>query len=204
MAKKEDLRVLRTKKMIFTAFMNLVEEKGFDAVTIQDIADAAMINRTTFYAHFKDKQDLYDQIFTASIAPFLKIIDTGGFSGTNHQIKLKTVTYLLTQVFKTIKENKRFYAMALEGANATRLTNLVRELLAKRYAKIFQHLLITHNQKQIPTDFIISYMTSIFIGTVNWWVHADSDFSPEHMAKLVIQLVANGHLTVLGIEIIDD
>jgi hypothetical protein len=47
-------------------------------------------------------------------------------------------------------------------------------------------------------------MTSIFIGTVNWWVRADSDFSPEHMAKLVIQLVANGHLTVLGIEVLDD
>lgn len=202
MAKKVDLRILRTKKMIFAAFMQLVEEEGFDAVTIQEIADKAMINRTTFYAHFKDKQDLYDQIFTTSMVPFLKILDGETISG--NQIKLKTVTSLLTRLFTEIKANQQFYMLALDGANAMRLSELLHDLLAQHYAEIFDHLLITHNQKKIPTDFIISYMTSIFIGTVNWWVRADSDFSPEHMAKLVIQLVANGHLTVLGIEVLDD
>ncbi|MFD0898687.1 TetR/AcrR family transcriptional regulator [Loigolactobacillus binensis] len=202
MAKKVDLRVLRTKKMVFTAFMQLVEKEGFDAVTIQEIADAAMINRTTFYAHFKDKQDLYEQIFTASMVPFLKILDTDKISG--NQIKLKTVTHLLTELFTEIKTNRQFYALALDGANANRLSDLLHDLLTQRYAEIFRNLLITHNKKKIPTDFIISYMTSIFIGTVNWWVHSDSDFSPEHMAKLVIQLIANGHLTVLGIEVLDD
>ncbi|RRG03703.1 MAG: TetR/AcrR family transcriptional regulator [Lactobacillus sp.] len=202
MAKKVDLRILRTKKMIFAAFMQLVEEEGFDAVTIQEIADKAMINRTTFYAHFKDKQDLYDQIFTTSMVPFLKILDGETISG--NQIKLKTVTSLLTRLFTEIKANRQFYMLALDGANAMRLSELLHDLLAQHYAEIFDHLLITHNQKKIPTDFIISYMTSIFIGTVNWWVRADSDFSPEHMAKLVIQLVVNGHLTVLGIEVLDD
>lgn len=202
MAKKVDLRILRTKKMIFAAFMQLVEEEGFDAVTIQEIADKAMINRTTFYAHFKDKQDLYDQIFTTSMVPFLKILDGETISG--NQIKLKTVTSLLTRLFTEIKANRQFYMLALDGANAMRLSELLHDLLAQHYAEIFDHLLITHNQKKIPTDFIISYMTSILIGTVNWWVRADSDFSPEHMAKLVIQLVANGHLTVLGIEVLDD
>ncbi|ATO44541.1 TetR/AcrR family transcriptional regulator [Loigolactobacillus coryniformis] len=202
MAKKVDLRILRTKKMIFAAFMQLVEEEGFDAVTIQEIADKAMINRTTFYAHFKDKQDLYDQIFTTSMVPFLKILDGETISG--NQIKLKTVTSLLTRLFTEIKANRQFYMLALDGANAMRLSELLHDLLAQHYVEIFDHLLITHNQKKIPTDFIISYMTSIFIGTVNWWVRADSDFSPEHMAKLVIQLVANGHLTVLGIEVLDD
>lgn len=63
MAKKTDLRVQRTRKMIIEAFFKLVETKGYEAVTIQDIADEAMINRATFYAHFKDKQHLYDAIF---------------------------------------------------------------------------------------------------------------------------------------------
>ncbi|MFC6169561.1 TetR/AcrR family transcriptional regulator [Loigolactobacillus jiayinensis] len=202
MAKKVDLRILRTKKMIFSAFMQLVEEEGFEAVTIQEIADKAMINRTTFYAHFKDKQDLYDQIFTTSMIPFLKILDGETINGS--QIKIKTVTHLLTRLFTEIKANRQFYMLALDGANSLRLSELLHDLLAQHYADIFEHLLITHNKKKIPTDFIISYMTSIFIGTVNWWVHADSDFSPEHMAKLVIQLVANGHLTVLGIEVLDD
>ena len=59
MAKKIDLRVKRTNKMIMEAFIHLVEAKGYDNITIQEIADEAMINRATFYSHFKDKQDLY-------------------------------------------------------------------------------------------------------------------------------------------------
>ena len=53
MAKKMDLRVKRTQKMIVEAFMKLVVEKGYDAVSVQDIADEAMINRATFYANFR-------------------------------------------------------------------------------------------------------------------------------------------------------
>ena len=50
-------------------------------------------------------------------------------------------------------------------------------------------------------DFIIEYMTSIFIGTLHWWLTTDSPMAPEDLAKLVIKLIGNGHLTVLGIEI---
>lgn len=60
MMKKVDLRVKRTHKMIIEAFIRLVEERGYDDLTVQEIADEAMINRATFYAHFKNKQDLYD------------------------------------------------------------------------------------------------------------------------------------------------
>jgi len=49
MAKKTDLRVQRTRKMIIEAFFKLVETKGYEAVTIQDIADEAMINRATAF-----------------------------------------------------------------------------------------------------------------------------------------------------------
>lgn len=61
--KKEDLRVIRTKKLIFTAFINLIQEKDYNSITVQDISDRAMINRSTFYSHFKDKQDVLDQVF---------------------------------------------------------------------------------------------------------------------------------------------
>ncbi|MDN6291733.1 MAG: TetR/AcrR family transcriptional regulator, partial [Tetragenococcus halophilus] len=57
MKSKTDLRVIRTRKMILEAFMKLVSEKGYNNVTIQNIAEEAMINRATFYAHFKDKED---------------------------------------------------------------------------------------------------------------------------------------------------
>lgn len=70
--KKVDLRVQRTNKHIMEAFIRLVEHKGYDQVTVQDIADEAMINRATFYAHYKDKQDLYEKFLIWQSTPLLR------------------------------------------------------------------------------------------------------------------------------------
>lgn len=56
-----DPRVKRTRGLILDAFENLLPEKGFQSLTVQDITDKAEINRATFYAHFADKYDLLDQ-----------------------------------------------------------------------------------------------------------------------------------------------
>jgi len=56
-----DPRVKRTRGLILAAFDEIVPEKGFQSLTVQDITDKAEINRATFYAHFADKYDLLDQ-----------------------------------------------------------------------------------------------------------------------------------------------
>lgn len=58
--KRVDPRVLRTRKLLERAFIELMNEKGFQDMTIQDIADRATVNRATFYAHYEDKFDLLD------------------------------------------------------------------------------------------------------------------------------------------------
>ncbi|MEK3792920.1 TetR family transcriptional regulator [Paenibacillus sp. FSL R7-0204] len=62
MVNQEDPRVLRTRQLIRTAFRDLLQRKGYDAITIKDIAQEATINRATFYAHFEDKYALLDEV----------------------------------------------------------------------------------------------------------------------------------------------
>lgn len=57
-----DPRVRRTRELLTTAFADLVSERGFAAVTVQDVAERAGINRATFYAHYDDKFALFDQM----------------------------------------------------------------------------------------------------------------------------------------------
>ena len=57
MATKEDLRVRRTKKALFDAFMQLLSEKSFDSITVNELCDTAGIRRATFYKHYADKFD---------------------------------------------------------------------------------------------------------------------------------------------------
>lgn len=57
---KLDPRVKRTRNLILQAFGSLLAEKGFEAISVQDVTDKAEINRATFYAHFQDKYALLD------------------------------------------------------------------------------------------------------------------------------------------------
>jgi AcrR family transcriptional regulator len=57
-----DPRVRRTRELLTTAFGDLMTERGFAAVTVQDVAERAGINRATFYAHYDDKFALFDQM----------------------------------------------------------------------------------------------------------------------------------------------
>ena len=53
-----DRRIQRTQQLLHAALMSLVQEKGFEAVTVQEIIDRANVGRATFYAHFDSKDDL--------------------------------------------------------------------------------------------------------------------------------------------------
>lgn len=198
--KKLDLRVKRTNKYIIEAFIRLVEEKGFEQVTVQNIADEAMINRATFYAHYKDKQDLYEKIFDLAVESFTAILDFEDFVQGN-RIKIRKIEAAMTELFLHIQNNRSFYLTIMDASAIEIIRKKLGLILTERYQEIFSTLRITEGDIEVPLDFIIDYMTSIFVGTLHWWLTAETSMTPDHLAKLVIKLVANGHLTVLGIEI---
>lgn len=203
MAKKQDLRVIRTRKMIVEAFIKLVQKNGLDDLTVQEIADEAMINRATFYAHFKDKQDLYHYVFSFALDSIKKVLSVEILTA-DHKVDISNVETMLTQFFKLAQDNRGFFKILTSSKNRVNLTGTLENVLSERYAEIFDNLEIKQGQTLIPTSFIIDYMTSIFVGTLHWWLNNNSDFAPEHMARLVIQLIANGHLTVMGVEMTYD
>ena len=72
-ARRGDRRVQRTQQLLRAALLSLIEEKGFEALTVQDIIDRANVGRATFYAHSDNKEDLlvsgFDGLRAALIRP---------------------------------------------------------------------------------------------------------------------------------------
>lgn len=62
MSRAQDPRVVRTRRLLITALTDLIVEEGYEAVTIRGIVRKAMVNRSTFYLHFLDKQDILTQL----------------------------------------------------------------------------------------------------------------------------------------------
>ncbi|WP_342043503.1 TetR/AcrR family transcriptional regulator [Bacillus sp. OTU2372] len=67
MEKQIDPRILRTRKLIMNAFIELSMKKEFKNITIKDITTAATVNRATFYSHFIDKYDLLEKVLSESV-----------------------------------------------------------------------------------------------------------------------------------------
>lgn len=198
--KKEDLRKKRTRKMILEAFINLVEEKGYEHVTVSDIASQAMINRATFYAHFKDKQDVYDYIFKEAVAQFMIVLAPVQLGRTN-QLQLHAIEQIITHIFEKIQENRVFFKTVLNAHGNEQLRKQISQILRSTYANIFEQVEIREKDFIVPIDFIIEYMSSTFMASLHWWINQEISFSPKQMAQLIIKLVGSNHLKVLGIQI---
>ncbi|MDR1568693.1 MAG: TetR/AcrR family transcriptional regulator [Streptococcaceae bacterium] len=195
-----DLRIRRTNQHINKAFIKLVAQKGFDKVTIQDIASEAMINRATFYAHYKDKQDLFDQILAGFMQNFTKLLQNGAVVSENN-LEIEQIKKILTQFYKYLKDHPDLAQALIHGVTKEILTEKFLSILKEQYSDLFQTLEVKNNDTIVPIDFVSAYLTGIFVGTLVWWVENQDKLTPEKLANLVITLISNGHLTVIGINV---
>lgn len=95
----EDLRVRRTRMLIENGFLELIEKKDFQSITIQEIADRAMINRATFYRHFDDKYMLFEHIMQRMFEQMLesKLPEEFDYCAGNVQFLIATVCDFLAE-----------------------------------------------------------------------------------------------------------
>jgi AcrR family transcriptional regulator len=69
-----NLRVRRTQKLLREALVELIEERGFDALTIGELTERAMVSRAAFYRNYRDKYDLVEQIFAEAMSALLNAV----------------------------------------------------------------------------------------------------------------------------------
>lgn len=99
-APRADPRTKRTRQLLMDAFGQLLSEKSFEAITVQDITERATVNRATFYAHFTDKYILLDQFMTEKIQHALrsKLPPDSQLNAANLQLLIQTVCEFLQQL----------------------------------------------------------------------------------------------------------
>lgn len=186
-----DRRIQRTRQLLQEALLALILEKGYDAVTVQDIIDRANVGRSTFYAHFRDQEDLFLSGFESMRAQFEQYLtsqaaDDGGPWNLN----------LL--MFQHAQSQHRLYK-ALAGKQGGKimlahiyqyLTPLVREHL--------QAQLRGGKQGPVPPDVLAHFLVSSLIALLTWWLDNDLPYPAERMNEMYRQLTEPGVMIVMG------
>jgi AcrR family transcriptional regulator len=199
MTVQEDMRVRRTKQNIINAFVALTKEKSIDSITVQEIAEKAMVNRATFYAHYHDKQDLYDQIFKQAIGMFAPLRNPLLF--LNRKIMFTKLESTLTKVLENCAKNRDVLLLIIDGTPARTLQQQLAPILSANISGILNQFGI-NKKSSIPEDLVITYILSIFISVLSWWLHEgyDHHMSANQLAHTLILLALDGHMRVLGLE----
>src|SRR5258708_27883336 len=120
----EDLRVRRTRKLLQQAFIELTVEKGFAALTVRDITERAMVNRSTFYRHYLDKYDLRDQ-----------------YMNEIHELTASQDAPGPLNLLKHIQQLAGFYRMMLGPQGDPRFAQRFRQNTEKRFRSLSPHAL---------------------------------------------------------------
>jgi len=190
-----DRRVRRTRQLLRDALMELTLERGYDRITVQDILDRADIGRSTFYSHYRDKDDLMVSEFEALHPAW--IVQTGGpgpLSTEGGGLLLEP----LRSAFQDAEVNRRRYK-ALVGRHASEtirrllpepLTNLVREHLRARYPD--------WQGDDQSLEAAARFIASAFLGTLTWWLDTDAPLSGDQVFDICQGLVVQGANTFFG------
>ncbi|MNO44458.1 DNA-binding transcriptional repressor FabR [compost metagenome] len=184
-----DPRIKRTLNLIQDALISLMDEKGFDQITVQDITMRAEINRATFYRHYQDKYDLLEKMVDEILQQFQAAFQLPPDFEAHDFIKDNdTPPDSFIRQFEQIAEHSRFYKVML-GPNglpgfSLRMETIIRDSLRHR-SVIAQPI---DSQVIIPRDIIVRYVTSAHLGVIMYWLENDMSYSPKYMATQLIRL----------------
>jgi AcrR family transcriptional regulator len=109
MSEREDPRVLRTRQLLLQAFSDLFSEKGFHAMTVQDLTSQARVNRGTFYTHFEDKYAILEcwlrEQFQQRVAS--PVLISGPWSLSTFRLLIQSVVEWFTQLHQLTRSADR-------------------------------------------------------------------------------------------------
>lgn len=170
MINQDDPRVLRTRQLIKEAFGTLLQKKGFDAITIKDIAQKAAINRATFYAHYEDKyallEDIIEQAFNKMFPE--QILDAQEFTDEIcNKLIIMTYNYILA-FYKTCRMDSKSIATLVDE----KIRNMLKQMLESIFLK--GHTFRAKDNLNIK---MISAMTcsAIYGGAYSWFKDGEND-----------------------------
>lgn len=181
-SQKQDRRSRRTRQSLHDALMGLMLEKRYDLITVQDIIDRADVGRSTFYAHYRDKEDLL-------VSGLEHMIDT--VSQPFEEGNLENPQMILPLFQHVQEEHPRFKAL-VRGRCIDLLFEKGQIYLGQKIEAQLRSHLPVGQEPSVPLPVVAHYVSSNLTALLKWWIDNNMPYSPERMSEIFQQLVMPG------------
>ena len=181
----KNLRIRRMQKLLRDALIDLIEERGFDALTVGEIAERAMVSRATFYRNYADKYALVEQIFDEAMSALLGAVAE---MGPEHPPQI------WVKFFEHIAEYERLYRALLGRKGSPWFVMKMRASLADL---VKEHGRVPHGQPSadhpaiypLADEFVPDLVSTMFVEAITWWLEQGRPYSPKEIATRCALLV---------------
>lgn len=169
---KVDRRIGKSQEAIKKAVTELMSEKNFDDITIQDIADRADVNRGTIYLHYTDKYDLLDKMIEEHINNLRELCQSAA------EMTFQEGNYVWFDYFE---RNYLFFSTMLASKGAPYFRTRFLELVIQEYKPEVD---ATEGKNQgLNEDVILQFFASAIVGAVEWWFKNGMPLPARAMAE---------------------
>ena len=194
MGERTDLRIIKSKTAIRRAFLELMQEKGYSAVTVSDIAKRAMINRKTFYFHYETKDDLYNEILNDTLDIFISSHIIANLRGSDEKHQNSIITELLKNILKVKQECLIFMSDDTDSTFNSKL----KETLSN--ALISEDEVLERTENDLPLfRLLVDVYFSTFMRVLRWWLESGNEDTAK-FTDTVRMLFSSRPLEMLGLK----
>ena len=183
MEKKEDLRITKTKKLLYEALLKEMETKAFEDIKVNDLCEISMINRSTFYSHYNDKYDLFVDLLNTLKNELFDKLDENKFIVSTKEYYMELIRLLLDH----LEEHKKiYYSIILSNRNSL----VVDIILDTTIKDINKRLNISNiDRKSVPADVIINfYLGAVSMVGLNY-LKSDNKYSKQDIINYLSVLI---------------
>ncbi len=207
MKNKADRRIQRTCQSLRTALLELIKEKGYDAISIEEITERANVGRATFYLHYKDKEDLLLEEFREMANEKAQTLSEIPFSawlpfqeGAVEPGEKRPAPPLLI-VFEHIYENSELYYILLKSERSSRIVERIRKITTEAIAGFVETKAQTDPIPlvfKVPIEFFAAFFSGALLSTIDWWLEEEMRHTPSEMTRLFQSLFFQGVRSAIG------
>ena len=187
---KLDRRIIRTRGLLRDALMALILEKGYEAVTIQEITERANLGRATFYLHYKDKEELLVSSLETVFDELVATLDPPVISQQLNNTPIMAV-------FTHAKENSDLYRVLLSGEGSAKIYRRIQDYIAKEAIDRFFPFL--PKERPFPDDLLANYLAGSLLALTAWWLENEMPYPAEEMTNTFRQLTFLGLGNAIGL-----
>jgi len=192
-----DPRVIRTRKLLREALIELIPERGYDAITVKDITDRATLNRATFYLHYRDKEDLLDRGFEEIWDELTR--DNPFPQASDGKLSLDATRQTVLTDFEHLAKHAGFYRVMIGKQGVAHFIYRMQEYVYRSTEERLKSLESVRAPGEIPESIVLQFVASAYVGLMHWWLENDMPVEPEEMANLVVQLYSASLFEAMGL-----